>query len=380
MKILEYLQSYDGKPLRFMEVCGTHTAEIHRNGIPALLPPSIELVSGPGCPVCVTVSSYIDRLIELGTDPKNCIVTFGDMLRVPGSAISLSEARAQGCSVRMVYSPMDALKLAKADPDHGYIFAAVGFETTTPVYALLVQEALEQGVKNLRLLTSLKVMPPAIDWICAHNSSDACPAREISVPVRGGQSGEMQESGWIPAFRGIHGPERIHGFLAPGHVSVITGSRIFEPLARKYGLPFVVAGFEGKEILAAIAALVKLHGQGRVLNMYPSAVTEEGNTEAQERVDRFFEPCDAAWRGIGVIADSGRKLRKEYEAFDAGSAELMEDAGGNPACCCAQVLMGRIRPQECPLFGKVCTPQTPQGACMVSTEGSCFSCWQSGGL
>ena len=380
MKILEYLQSYDGKPLRFMEVCGTHTAEIHRNGIPALLPPSIELVSGPGCPVCVTVSAYIDRLIELGTDPKNCIVTFGDMLRVPGSAISLSEARAQGCSVRMVYSPMDALKLAKADPDHGYIFAAVGFETTTPVYALLVQEALEQGVKNLRLLTSLKVMPPAIDWICAHNSSDACPAREISVPVRGGQSGEMQEFGWIPAFRGIHGPERIHGFLAPGHVSVITGSRIFEPLARKYGLPFVVAGFEGKEILAAIAALVKLQGQGRVLNLYPSAVTEEGNREAQERVDRFFEPCDAAWRGIGVIAGSGRKLRKEYEAFDAGSAELMEDAGGNPACRCAQVLMGRIRPQECPLFGRVCTPQTPQGACMVSTEGSCFSCWQSGGL
>lgn len=380
MKILEYLQSYDGKPLRFMEVCGTHTAEIHRNGIPALLPPSIELVSGPGCPVCVTVSAYIDRLIELGRNPKNCIVTFGDMLRVPGSVVSLSEARAQGCSVRMVYSPMDALKLAKADPDHVYIFAAVGFETTTPVYALLVQEALEQGVKNLRLLTSLKVMPPAIDWICAHNSSDACPAREISVPVRGGQSGEMQESGWIPAFRGIHGPERIHGFLAPGHVSVITGSRIFEPLARKYGLPFVVAGFEGKEILAAIAALVKLQGQGRVLNMYPSAVTEEGNREAQERVDRFFGPCDAAWRGIGVIADSGRKLRKEYEAFDAGSAELMEDAGGNPACCCAQVLMGRIRPRECPLFGRVCTPQTPQGACMVSTEGSCFSCWQSEGL
>ena len=142
----------------------------------------------------------------------------------------------------------------------------------------------------------------------------------------------------------------------------------------------MVAGFEGKEILAAIAALVKLQGQGRVLNLYPSAVTEEGNREAQERVDRFFEPCDAAWRGIGVIAGSGRKLRKEYEAFDAGSAELMEDAGGNPACRCAQVLMGRIRPQECPLFGKVCTPQTPQGACMVSTEGSCFSCWQSGGL
>ncbi|HJA93624.1 MAG TPA: hydrogenase formation protein HypD [Candidatus Eisenbergiella merdipullorum] len=355
MKILEYLQSYRGKPLRFMEVCGTHTAEINRNGIPALLPPSIELVSGPGCPVCVTVSAYIDRLIELGMDPENCIVTFGDMLRVPGSSISLSEARSRGCSVRMVYSPMDALKLAKADPGHVYIFAAVGFETTTPVYALLVQEALEQGIGNLRLLTSLKVMPPVIDWICAHNSDSA-------------QSGEACES------------QRIHGFLAPGHVSVITGSRAFEPLARKYGLPFVVAGFEGEEILAAIAALVKLQGQGRVLNMYPSAVTEEGNRTAQERVERIFEPCDAAWRGIGVIAGSGRKLRKEYEAFDAGSASLLEDEGGNPACCCARVLMGRIRPRECPLFGKACTPQTPQGACMVSTEGSCFSCWQSEGL
>ena len=368
MKILEYLQNYDGKPLRFMEVCGTHTAEIHRNGIPALLPPSIELVSGPGCPVCVTVSAYIDRLIELGMDPKNCIVTFGDMLRVPGSSISLGEARAKGCSVRMVYSPMDALKLAKEDPEHVYIFAAVGFETTTPVYALLMQEALEQGVKNLRLLTSLKAMPPAIDWICAHNSPDAYSAGKISDPARGQILRGNRESG------------RIHGFLAPGHVSVITGSRAFVPLAEKYGLPFVVAGFEGEEILAAIAALVKLQGQGRVLNMYPSAVTEEGNTAAQERVDRFFEPCDAAWRGIGVIADSGRKLRKEYEAFDAGSAELMEDTGGNPACRCAQVLMGRIRPRECPLFGKVCTPQTPQGACMVSTEGSCFSCWQSEGL
>ena len=186
MKILEYLQSYDGPPLRFMEVCGTHTAEIHRNGIPALLPPSIELVSGPGCPVCVTVSAYIDRLIELGMNPENRIVTFGDMLRVPGSSMSLSEARAKGCSVRMAYSPMDALKLAKADPEHRYIFAAVGFETTTPVYALLVQEALEQGVTNLRLLTSLKVMPPAIDWICAHNAEGPASAREeqFGFPVK----------------------------------------------------------------------------------------------------------------------------------------------------------------------------------------------------
>ncbi|HJC57857.1 MAG TPA: hydrogenase formation protein HypD [Candidatus Eisenbergiella intestinipullorum] len=371
MKILEYLRNYDGRPLRFMEVCGTHTAQIHRNGLPALLPPSIELVSGPGCPVCVTVSAYIDRLIALGMDPGNRILTFGDMLRVPGSAGSLSEARAKGCSVRMVYSPMDALKLAKEDPAHTYIFAAVGFETTTPVYALLVQEALEQGVENLRLLTSLKVMPPAVDWICAHNGESAQEARGDCRSETVRESGRSRKTGEA---------RRIDGFLAPGHVSVITGSRVFAPLAEKYGLPFVVAGFEGEEILAAIAVLVKLQGQGKVWNMYPSAVTEEGNRQAQERVERFFEPCDAAWRGLGVIAGSGRRLKKEYAAFDAGSEGLTEDAGGNPACCCAQVLMGHIRPRECPLFGKVCTPQTPQGACMVSTEGSCFSCWQSEGL
>lgn len=394
MKILEYLQRYDGESLRFMEVCGTHTAEIHRNGIPALLPPSIELVSGPGCPVCVTVSAYIDRLIKLGMDEKNRIVTFGDMLRVPGSRMSLSEARSLGCCVQMVYSPMDALRLAQKDPEHIYIFAAVGFETTTPVYALLIQEALRLGTKNLRLLTSLKVMPPVIDWICArsaapdegqglrrdHDSDRLQEVRGDHGSDSGPESREIHGSARNRVFRGNRESVRIHGFLAPGHVSVVTGSRIFVPLARKYGLPFVVAGFEGEQILGAIAALVKLRGQGRVLNMYPSAVTEEGNREAQERVERFFEPCDAAWRGMGVIPDSGRRLREEYRDFDAGSEDLTGDEGGNPACRCAQVLTGQLHPRECPLFGKVCTPQTPQGACMVSTEGSCFSCWQSEGL
>ena len=186
-EIIEYLQSYQGRTLKLMEVCGTHTAEISRNGIPGLLPPSIQLVSGPGCPVCVTVTEYIDRLILLGKELGNIVVTFGDMLRVPGSSQSLSEARAEGCQVRMVYSPMDMLKLAVEDPGHTYIFAAVGFETTTPVYAMLLKNALAGGIKNIRLLTSLKVMPPVIDWIC----------------------GEKRENS-------------IDGFLAPGHVSVIT--------------------------------------------------------------------------------------------------------------------------------------------------------------
>ncbi len=347
--ILDYLQSYQGRPLHLMEVCGTHTAQIHRNGIPALLPPSIRLVSGPGCPVCVTVSSYIDRLIRLGLEENHVIATFGDMLRVPGSRQSLSQARAEGCRVKMVYSPLDVLKLAEADPAHTYIFAAVGFETTAPVYALLLRRAMEKGITNLRLLTSLKVMPPVIDRIC-REYQDA----DVSCGI--------------------------DGFLAPGHVSVITGSRVFGELARRHGIPFVVAGFEGGQILGAIAALVKLCGQadrGKMLNMYPSAVTLEGNLLAREAVNQYFEPCDAAWRGLGVIPASGLRLRREYAAFDAGGAGLVEDTGGNPACHCAQVLTGRIQPQQCPLFGRVCTPDSPQGACMVSTEGSCFTRFQT---
>lgn len=340
-EILEYLQSYQGRPLKLMEVCGTHTAEINRNGIPGLLPPSIQLVSGPGCPVCVTVTEYIDRLIDLGKEPQNIIVTFGDMLRVPGSRCSLSEAKAGGCRVKMVYSPMDILRLAEEDREHIYIFAAVGFETTAPVYAMLLKKALEKGIKNIRLLTSLKVMPPVISWMCA-GSADC----------------------------------GIDGFLAPGHVCVITGSKAFEGLAAQFGIPFVVAGFEGEQILTAIAALVKLQGKGRVANFYPSAVTREGNLQARATVAEYFEPADAAWRGMGIIPGSGMVLRKEYEAFDAGSRELTEDREKNSACCCAQVLTGKIKPSQCPLFGKVCTPQTPQGACMVSTEGSCFnSCY-----
>lgn len=337
-EILEYLQSYRGRPLTLMEVCGTHTAEINRNGIPGLLPSGIRLVSGPGCPVCVTVTEYIDRLIALGKEPGNIVVTFGDMLRVPGSRQSLSEARAEGCLVKMVYSPLDMLKLAEADREHTYIFAAVGFETTAPVYAMLLKKARENGIENIRLLTSLKVMPPVIDWIC----------------------GEKRDSG-------------IDGFLAPGHVSVITGSRAFEGLAEKFGIPFVVAGFEGGQILAAIGALVKLRGTGKTVNMYTSAVTREGNRKAQAAVEEYFEPADASWRGMGVIPGSGMVLRKEYEAFDAGSRALMEDKERNKGCCCARVLTGKIRPCQCPLFGKVCTPQTPQGACMVSSEGSCYN-------
>lgn len=335
LNVQQFLKQYDGEPLRIMEVCGTHTAAISHSGIPGLLSPRIRLISGPGCPVCVTVASYIDRLVALSLEPDHVVVSFGDLLRVKGSARSLSDAKADGGQVRMVYSPMDLLPLAAAEPEKLFVFAAVGFETTAPVYALLLQEALRQGLSNVRLLTSLKTMPPVIDWVCRN---------------QGG----------------------VDGFLAPGHVSVITGSDLFLPLAEQYGIPFVVAGFEPEQILLALCALVKLRGRGRVENFYPSVVTPSGNHAAQRLVSRFFEPCEAAWRGMGTIPDSGLELRPEFRAFDAGSAGLTQDCGSSSGCRCGSVLTGAISPRECPAFGKACTPQSPQGACMVSLEGSCY--------
>lgn len=335
LKIQEFLKNYDGEPVRIMEVCGTHTAAISHSGIASVLSPKIRLISGPGCPVCVTVTSYIDRLVALSLEPNHIVVSFGDLLRVKGSSRSLNDAKALGGQVRMVYSPMDTLKLAAAEPEKIFVFAAVGFETTTPIYALLIREAIRQGLRNVRLLTSLKTMPPVIEWVCEN---------------QGG----------------------VDGFLAPGHVSVITGSNLYLPLAEKYGIPFVVAGFEPEQLLLSLYALVKLRGRGQVKNLYPSVVTAKGNAEAQQTVSHFFEPCAAAWRGIGVIPGSGVQLRPEFGAFDAGSTGLLQDCGFNPGCRCGKVLTGAINPNECPMFGKTCTPQAPQGACMVSTEGSCY--------
>ena len=332
----KYLREYDGPTVSLMEVCGTHTAAISHCGIVGMLSPKIRLISGPGCPVCVTVTDYIDKLVELSMKPDHVVVSFGDMLRVTGSSQSLNDAKAAGGHVQMVYSPMDTLALAKADPTKTYVFAAIGFETTTPIYAILLEEAIKQNVKNLKLLTSLKTMPRAIEWICDNQST-------------------------------------IDGFLAPGHVSVITGSDSFIGLSQKYGLPFVVAGFEGEQILSAIYALVKLRGKAAVRNFYPTAVTAQGNEAAQKKVQQYFVPCDAAWRGLGMIAGSGMCLRDEYRSFDAGSMNLNEDKGHNQNCRCAKVLTGELRPNQCPLYGKLCTPQSPQGACMVSTEGSCYN-------
>ncbi len=330
---IEYLKNYNGREIRLMEVCGTHSAEIRRNGIPSMLSDRIHMITGPGCPVCVTVSGYIDRLIELSRDSRNVIVSFGDMLRVPGSCSDLIHAKAEGADIRYVYSPFDMLGMAAEDREHIYIFAAVGFETTAPVYAALISEALEQGVENIRLLTSLKTMPGAIERIA----------------------------------------DGVDGFLAPGHVAVITGTGDYEALASKLGLPFVISGFRGKELLSSIYALTRMaeRSEAGCMNLYPQAVVKEGNPSARNAVKKFFEAGDAVWRGMGMIPASGMYLTEEYQKYDAGSRGIAGDAEIS-GCKCAQVITGKLTPGECPMFGKACTAEHPVGVCMVSQEGACF--------
>ena len=336
-EVCTYLQSYDGRPLTFMEVCGSHTAAIAKFGIKSLLSDKIKLISGPGCPVCVTPSAYIDRLIELAKKPDYCVATFGDMLRVPGSVMSLNEAKSDGAKTVMVYSPMDVLKLAEENPRITYVFAAVGFETTAPVYTILIEEVIKRNLSNVRLLTSIKTMPQAIRWLLEKGAA-------------------------------------IDGFLAPGHVCAVTGSDYFSGLAQEYGIPFAVSGFGDRELMLALYGLVKMAEQkeAAVRNFYPAVVEPEGNPIAMEKLEKYFCVSDAVWRGMGNIKGSGLLLREEYRKFDAGSAGLSEDIKRNKGCCCGQILMGRMEPQDCPLFGKVCTPGQPQGACMVSYEGSCY--------
>ena len=340
----EFLANYDGPEINIMEVCGSHTAAISKNGIRGMLSDKIHLISGPGCPVCVTPTAYVDRLIELAMTPNTCVVTFGDMLRVPGSKQSLSEASGMGGRAVMVYSPMDIFALAEKEPETTFVFAALGFETTTPVYALLLEEIVERKIENVKLLTALKTMPGVISYLCENGAS-------------------------------------IQGYLAPGHVAAVTGSNLFQPLAEKYQIPFAVSGFEGEEILEALCGIVNAYAdensRNKVMNFYPSIVSAEGNVRAKELVAKYFQPSDAAWRGIGIVPGTGMELRPEYEKYDAGSKALVEDNKKNKACCCDQILMGKMQPQECPLFGKVCKPLTPQGACMVSEEGSCHSAFAS---
>ena len=339
-EVVDFLRKYDGRPVRLMEVCGSHTHAIAKHGIRDILSPKIELLSGPGCPVCVTPTAYIDKLIELSLEPDTTVATFGDLLRVPGSKESLNEAKGRSASVEMVYSPMDVLGLAKANPDKKYVFAAVGFETTAPVYTLLLDNVIAQKLDNIRILTALKTMPGAISYLCDNGAA-------------------------------------IDGFIAPGHVSAVTGADYFNNLADKYHIPFAVSGFGAKELVISIYGLVQMiiKNQPQVKNYYTSVVDSGQNDIIVNQLNKYFQPADVVWRGMGVIPASGLLLKDEYNAFDAGSQGLDEDNKRNKACRCGDILMGKAKPSDCPLFGKVCTPMSPEGACMVSEEGSCFNAY-----
>ena len=335
-EIIGEFRHWDGPDIRIMEVCGTHTAAILQGGIRSLLPKSIALLSGPGCPVCITPAAYIDKAVELAMRQDCRMYSFGDMLKVKGSTLSLDDAKAEGAHVRFLYSPLDLLEIAEKDPEHLHVFAAVGFETTAPVFAMLVKKAQEKGLENLRILTALRTILPALELI-------------------------------------LDSREPVDAFLAPGHVSAIIGSDAYLSLAQRYKRPFTVAGFSPEHILLAIRQLAHEVRDGRhdVCNLYPGAVHPDGNRKAQSLLENVFEPGPSVWRGIGVIPGSGLFLRASFAAFDAGSRGLDSDPPANPACRCTDVILGRIHPTGCPMFGTACTPQEAQGPCMVSDEGSC---------
>ena len=338
-QIVKELKEYDGPEVKIMEVCGTHTASIFKSGVRSLISSKIKLISGPGCPVCVTPAAYIDQCIDYALRENHVLVTFGDMMKVPGQKGSLSQAKGDGARVELMYSPMEVVEKAKQNPNITYVIAGVGFETTVPAYALTIEEATGQDVTNIKLLTALKTVMPALEWICENEDG-------------------------------------IDGFLCPGHVSVIIGSTAYEQLADRYDKPFTVAGFEPEHILVAIYDILKQlqlkdKKETEVHNLYKNAVKAEGNIKAQKIIDCYFEPGSAMWRGLGMIPDSGLYLKPEYEAYDAGSKGLDQDIELPKSCRCGDVIIGRINPNECPMFGKSCNPMNPYGPCMVSSEGAC---------
>lgn len=328
-----------GMPIKLMEVCGTHTVSIFRHGIRSLIPDSLSLLSGPGCPVCVTSIKDVDTAVKLSETEGVTVVTFGDMMRVPGSKASLYEARANGRDVRVIYSPMDALKIAEKEKNKKVVFFATGFETTSPLIAVVISEAEDRGIKNFYIYSTHKLIPPALNALL--------------------QSPEV----------------KVDGFILPGHVSTIIGRKPYEFIASRYGKPAVITGFDAGDIIEAILMLLRQikNKSPQVEIQYKSVVREEGNPKALSVMNRYFEPCDAYWRGIGVIPKSGLRLRDEFSRFDALKAfnPQVSDSEEPHMCSCGDVLRGLIMPTECPLFGTGCTPESPIGACMVSEEGSC---------
>lgn len=336
-----------GQPLRFMEVCGTHTVSIFRGGIRQLLPDTVELVSGPGCPVCVTHDDYMDKAIAYSQRDDVIIATFGDMLKVPGSKSSLSQEKAKGADIRIVYSPMDSLQIAKDNPEKKVIFLAVGFETTIPTAAATVLAAKQQGLTNIYMLSAHKLVPPVMRVLL--NNADT----------------------------------KVDGFILPGHVCVVTGTEAFEFLARDYHKPGVVTGFEPLEILRSLyrLSLQAASGEAKIENEYSSVVRREGNPQAIKIQEQVYQVAEASWRGMGNIPLSGMKMRPEFSQYDIEqvlSLEMPEKQQKKTACRCGEVLQGKIKPMECPLFGKACVPEHAIGPCMVSVEGTCAAWYKYG--
>lgn len=332
--------------VKLMEVCGTHTMAIAKSGIRSLLPENVQLLSGPGCPVCVTPAETMDAVFELAKRPNVTIASYGDMIRVPGSrrGESLQRERALGARVEIVYSPVDAVELARAEPEREVVFLGVGFETTAPGTAAAVLTAREEGVKNFSVWSMLKSVEPALRALIASPGFD------------------------------------VQGFICPGHVATIIGAQGFEFLPREYDIPAVVAGFEPEEILLAVYKLLKrlADGEARVENCYGRAVNAAGNKLAQAMLQSSFELRRDSWRGLGEIDKSGFGLKAELAEFDAERKLGIKPAekSAPTACRCGDVICGRLSPQGCPMFGRVCTPEDPVGPCMVSSEGACAAAYK----
>lgn len=337
--LTDKLHQVVNRPLKIMEVCGTHTMAIGKAGIRGILPPEVELISGPGCPVCVTADTDIDSFMRLAIDKGIVLATYGDMMRVPGTEGSLAELKARGADIRVVYSALEALSFARMETDKEIVFLGVGFETTTPGAAHAIKVAKKEGLGNFSVFNLHKTVPEALRVLLDDRIT------------------------------------KIDGFILPGHVSVIIGEKPYEFLADKYGASGVIAGFEPPQIMAAILKIAKDVNAGKpsVSNLYQQVVRPEGNTVAQALLDEVFSPDDAEWRGLGVIPGSGLALRKQYESFDAMKKFGVEKRPVKlyPGCRCGDILKGVVRPYDCPLFGKRCVPDNPVGPCMVSSEGTC---------
>ncbi len=334
------------RPIQLMEVCGTHTVAIYRSGLRSLLPANLRLVSGPGCPVCVTAQRDIDAAIQASTIPRAIVATYGDMVRVPGALGSLEQRRAAGADVRVVASTRGALRLAESYPDREVIFIGVGFETTAPATAAAILEAGRLGLKNFSVITAHKLV--------------------------------------VPAMRALldGGDVRLDGFLCPGHVSVIIGAEAYRPIVDEYHMSCVVAGFEADGIATAVTALLQqiVERRPRLENNYPAVVSPEGNRVAQRLMAEVFEESDVPWRALGIIPGSGLALRSRYHSFDAQRRFGIVAAADHdhPACRCGEVIQGKVVPQDCNLFATVCTPMNPFGPCMVSSEGTCSAAFKYG--